>query len=235
MDPVMPKWLGIAPKWNDRGLEWRARLGCSFDELGPLPEGVKRIEAWPSGEPPEGEIPSCGVSVDEEKGNLVVTGPCTCGGFVGDGESFEAGPLAATVAGHRALVAAASVDGDDLVRSPRILLWHLTDLHGRGFQWGGKVTKGVVDEHVGIISWGEWGHPVLVLHSGEVDVSLSLENPEEYHVWALDTSGRRRAEVPCRTEGDRLRFTASSRQSFGGCMYYEIACERKPVAEAGPE
>ena len=235
MDPVMPKWLGIAPKWNNRGLEWRARLGCSFDELGPLPEGVKRIEAWPSGEPPEGEIPSCGVSVDEEKGNLVVTGPCTCGGFVGDGESFEAGPLAATVAGHRALVAAASVDGDDLVRSPRILLWHLTDLHGHGFQWGGKVTKGVVDEHVGIISWGEWGHPVLVLHSGEVDVSLSLENPEEYHVWALDTSGRRRAEVPCRTEGDRLRFTASSRQSFGGCMYYEIACERKPVAEAGPE
>ena len=227
MDPATFKWLAIFPGWTDRGLEWRARLGVAFDELGRLPEGVARVEAWPASEPQEGGIPSCGVSADEEKGNLVVTGPRTCGGFVGDGESFEAGPLAATVRGHRALVAVASLTDAPLAESPRILLWHLTDLHGRGFQWGGKVTKGVVDEHVGIVSWGEWGHPVCLLHMGEADVELKLSfvNNNPFRVFALDTSGHRRAEVPCRVEDGRLRFTVSSRQSFGGCMYYEVAAE----------
>ena len=255
MDPTMPKWLGIAPGWKDRGLEWRARLGCSFDELGPLPEGVTRVEAWPAdaggsrfvaaadgtkpvppeigatsaaGDPPAPrQLPSCGVTADETKGNLIVTGPRTCGGFVGEGETFEAGILAANVRGHRALVAAASVDGAPLAESPRILVWHLTDLHGRGFKWGGKVTKGVVDEHVGIVSWGEWGHPVLMLHSGEADISLALRGasgtrPPSFKVYALDTAGHRLAEVPCRWEAGRLNFIASSRQKFGGCMYYEI-------------
>ena len=50
-----------------------------------------------------------------------------------------------------------------------------------------------------------------------------VNNP--FRVWALGTDGRREYEIPIAIDPTtgRLRFTASTRQPFGACMYYEIA------------
>ena len=49
-------------------------------------------------------------------------------------------------------------------------------------------------------------------------------NPADWRVHALGTDGRRECEIPCAFDPatGRLRFTASVRQPFGGCMLYEV-------------
>ena len=278
--------LSSRPSWAKRGLEWRARLGVSFegmestewkeprgrrnpaaqweasrnigsradneDENAPRPLPTpdakpKRLTLGSAetlgsdnsaGEPPA--PPGCGVSVDAEKGEIVVAGPRTCAGFVHDGGSFEAGALTAKVRGHSALVAATALDGTGLADASRILVWHLTDLHGEGFTWGGDIVKSSYWRQTGILDWGS-SRPML--HAGEAEVSLKLErdgsdpaaqNPDrrivspapsgDIKVYALDTAGNRRAEVSAtyNSSTGHLRFTASSRQPFGGCLYYEV-------------
>ena len=212
--------LPSRPGWAGRGLEWRARLGVSFDGVA-APGGVVKVPAESEGKPPAG-VPPCGIVVDGERGSMSLAGERTCAGFSGRGEEIGAGALEARLGGSPALVAAASLDSSPLARSPRILVWHLTDLHGEGFSWGGDVVKSSYWRQTGIL---DWGSSRLMLRAGEADVSLAIDNAAKFRVYALDTAGRRRAEVPCRAEGGRLRFTASSRQPFGGCMYYEVAME----------
>ena len=220
------KPLSSRPSWIGPDLEWRARLGVSFEGVD-IPENVMRIPAVDAGgrrfvaseDGTSPTAPSVGVSVDNVKGEIVVSDSRTCGGFVHDGESFDAGVLHAAVRGHQALVAAASLDGAPLQTSSRILVWHLTDVHGEGFSWGGDILKSSFWPHKGML---DWGTSRCMLHAGEAEVELTVRPKGAVTVHALDTAGRRRAEVPCRTEGGWLRFTASTRQPFGGCMYYEI-------------
>ena len=207
--------LSSRPEWIGRGLEWKSRLGVSFGNE-PLPSGVKRVMARPSETPTDIPAP-CGVAVDETKGSIVASGRRTAGGFVGADDVFDAGTLRANVRGHGALVAAAALDGADLSESSRILVWHLTDLHGTGFAWGGRVMKD--GPRTGILSWGN--HRLLA-HVGEADVSLALADAQLRKVYALGTDGKREHEMPARIENGRLSFTASVRQPFGGCLYYEI-------------
>ena len=208
--------LSSRPEWNDRGLEWKSRLGVSFGSA-PLPDGVKGVMAYPA-EPPTDEPPSCGVIVAENKGSIVVSCRRAAGGFVGIGESFDTRSLRAKVRGHGALVAAAALDGSGLADASRILVWHLTDLHGQGFSWGGNVKK---DNHLrtGILSWG---NNFLLAHVGEAEVSLALANADEYSVYALGTDGRREREIPANVKDGWLSFSASVRQPFGGCLMYEV-------------
>ena len=213
--------LSVRPKWIGRGLEWKSRLGVSFGSA-PLPDGVKAIKAQPP-EEPTGTPAPCGVAVDETKGCIVVSGKRTAGGFIDADDAFDAGALRVSVRGHSALVAAAALDGTGLADASRILVWHLTDLHGKGFAWGGKTMKdGRV--HTGILSWG---NHLLLAHVGEADVSLALSGAAEYRVYALGTDGRREHEISTKIENGHLLFTASVRQPFGGCMMYEIVkgCE----------
>ncbi len=237
------------PTWSSDGLEWRARLGVAFEDEGrnvftrgpqiqdgqaigaSLPDGVT---AYPAGELPTlPDAPTCGVEVDGEKGEIVVAGQRTSAGFVHDGSAFVAGPLRVTVHGHSALVAATALDGTPLGNSSRILVWHLTDLHGEGFAWGGDIVKSSYWRQTGILSWGA---SRLMLHAGEAEVELKMDCETAsggFHVFALDTAGNRRAEIPAVLEAARpensphqiLRFTVSSRQPFGGCLYYEVERE----------
>ena len=238
------------PTWVENGLEWRARLGVAFDGEMP-PSGVEILagEGEQQADNNNLDAPLCGVAVDGEKGEIVVTGPRTCGAFVQAGDSFEAGMLSASVRGHSALVAATALEGAGLADASRILVWHLTDLHGEGFSWGGDIVKSSYWRQTGIL---DWGSSRLMLHTGEAEVALKLERggtepaaqnsdrrivspapSGDVRVFALDTAGNRRAEVPAVLEAARsesspyqtLRFTASSRQPFGGCMYYEIVHE----------
>jgi hypothetical protein len=55
-------------------------------------------------------------------------------------------------------------------------------------------------------------------------VSIQFERPERYEVWALTVGGKRLAEVPSKTAGDRLLFTADVGADLtnGARMLYEI-------------
>ena len=215
MDPADDKCLSSRPSWIDRGLSWRARLGVAFD--GPLPAGVTPLKAYPEEKPTE-EPPSVGVTVDEKTGEITVVGPYTCGGYALDGSTVAAGPLTAQVFGHRALVAVTSLDRSDLTRSPRLLLWHLTDVHGEGFSWGGTCS-GKICSCTGIGDWGT-GKKTLV-HVGTAEVSLTLAQPERYAVYALDTVGNRRERLSAKAEDGRLCFTAEIRPPEAR-LYYEV-------------
>ncbi|MBR4613335.1 MAG: hypothetical protein IKO40_11550, partial [Kiritimatiellae bacterium] len=98
---------------------------------------------------------------------------------------------------------------------------------------------------------------------GKCDLDLDIGNNgnNPFRVWALATDGKRECEVPCTWEpvlkprngglkpegqlqaakgGDltreagRLRFTASVRQPFGGCMCYEIVRGTTDAAAPAP-
>ena len=99
-----------------------------------------------------------------------------------------------------------------LSQSRRILLTHLTDVQNTGVRYA--------DEAMTVLT--DFGRLPCLLRAGTAKIELRVESPASYHVYALDTAGRRRAEVPCRVEDGRLCFTASSRQPFGGCLHYEI-------------
>ena len=125
-----------------------------------------------------------------------------------------------------ATVFATSLDGAPLAESRRILVTHLTDCRARGF---------ATTDALGtlILRWSGDANPdgtmPLFLKEGTAEVSLAL-NPAEWRVWALGTDGRRECKVPCAFDPatSRLRFTASVRQPFGGCMNYEIVREGRP-------
>ena len=98
-----------------------------------------------------------------------------------------------------------------------------------------------------------FGRLPYLVRAGEAEVELRLDTDAKLEtrnanpngeavsrgiaVYALGTDGRRKCAIPCewvssegtRTPGGRttgaLRFKVSSRQPFGGCMYYEIVRE----------
>lgn len=216
MDPSDDKCLSSRPNWIGRGLEWRARLGVAFDE--PLPAGVQPVLAYPA-EEPKGDPPSVGVTVDEQKGEITVVNDRTVAGYALDGDTIAAGPLTAKVKGHKALVAVTSLDGTAIARSPRLLVWHVTDAHGDGFSWGGKCSTIGTGPRVGVGSWGT-GRKLLA-HVGKAEIALALDGPEKYSVWALDTIGNRRERIEAKATDGTLRFTAEIKAPAAR-FYYEV-------------
>lgn len=217
LDPVNDKCLSSRPDWSRNALAWRARLGVAFDE--PLPQGVKGLFAGADGKLPL-DPPSSGVAVDEAKGEIRVSGKRTCGGFGLAGSALEAGPLTASIADHRALVAVASLGEREISQASRLLVWHVTDLHGEGFAWGGRCSSSN-GARTGIMTWGSGKK--LLAHVGTAKISLRHERPEGLVVYTLDAIGNRRGKVPAVVRNGKLEFEASVRQPFGACFYYEIA------------
>ena len=189
------------------------------------------------------------VSIDRERGTFAVATPRTCGVFARGG-THTAGALTVAIADAMATVFASSLDGAPLAESRRILVTHLTDCRAKGFattdelgtiilRWRGENNP---DGTTSLYLKEDAAEVELIL-----DIGNNGNNP--FKVFALATDGKRECEVPCTWEpvlkprngglkpegqlqaakgGDltreagRLRFTASVRQPFGGCMLYEI-------------
>ena len=60
------------------------------------------------------------------------------------------------------------------------------------------------------------------MRAGTAKVSLALDAPASYAVWALDTAGRRVAQVPAAVTDGRLAFTADVKGAAGAQMLYEV-------------
>lgn len=202
---VVPPWAASAPS-----LSWRVRLGVSFGELPGDVIGFGRESRGPS----VADMPDSGVLIDTEQGNLSVSTPRFAGVFADVGERQDAGPLRVSIGGARACVAAASLSDDDLARAPRILVWHLTDLHGAGFAY---VPFGHLS---GVISWGT-GRSLLA-HTGSAAVALRLDDAASYDVWALDSVGNRCARVATEVREGYLCFVTVIRPNADARFYYEV-------------
>jgi hypothetical protein len=96
-----------------------------------------------------------------------------------------------------------------------LLVTHLTDLQNADIRYAEAERKTLLD-------WGRLPH---LVRAGKAEVSIRLESPNEYRVWALAPSGKRLAEVPAKADADTLRFTAdvAGDPAGGARMVYEVA------------
>ncbi len=173
------------------------------------------------------------LDIDPIHGIFSVATPRTCGIFAESGIR-QAGPLQikilspnqnpANQSRDAAIVFATSLDGESLPQSRRILVAHLTDLQNSGERYA-DAEKTILKDF-GVL-------PYLV-RVGTAEIKMRLAEGVTPTVFALDTAGNRRAEIPSTYDAatGALRFTASVRQSFGGCLCYEITRESENLPPA---
>ena len=160
--------------------------------------------------------------LDGEKGAMTISTPRTCGGFTESG-TIDAGPLSFSVCtngvAHRAVPTTlwvSTLDGKPVRESSRMLLTHLTDVQGNG-------TKFADEDRTVLLKWGRG----CLVETGTAEVSLRLDKPERYQVWALASDGERRFALSRRVENGTLCFMASTRGADGkGVVQYEILREK---------
>ena len=98
-------------------------------------------------------------------------------------------------------------------KSTRILLVRLTDVASEGAVFTGQHLN--VGENSG-------GSRYLA-RVGRAEVSLQLDHPERYAVWALATDGKRRVRIQPTVREGRLSFTADvARDRKDGTFLYEV-------------
>ena len=159
----------------------------------------------------DGDDSSASMKVDSSKGSIVVETPRTCG-FHSAERTVTAGPLRCETDGAPTTVFAISLDGQNIERSRRILLTHLTDVQAEGSVFSDSSRTLLCD-------WGEGG---CVARAGQVKIQLKIANPERTEIYALGTDGTRKYRVLSTRDGDGLHFTADVRQRFGACFHYEV-------------
>ena len=121
--------------------------------------------------------------------------------------TVSAGVLSASISGAPSVIFACALNGDGMSDARRILLTHMTDVQGIGSVLSKDWTEAVI-----------WGHGQVV-EVGSADISLSLDSPSSYKVYAVDASGARVSEVNSSVSGGKLCFTVST---ASGILRYEI-------------
>jgi hypothetical protein len=156
------------------------------------------------------------VTIDGQHDRLVLDTPRTAGGYAPAGQKVETagGGVRIAIQGSDATVWISSLDRSPIRQSRRLLVTHLTDLQNTGIQYAEPARQTLLD-------WGQLPH---LVRAGKAEITLRLDAPEGYRVWALAPSGRRLAEVPVRVVGDALGFTAdvAGDEANGARMIYEV-------------
>ena len=128
------------------------------------------------------------------------------------------------IGGGAATVFATSLDGEPLAASSRILVTHLTDAQNTGARYADAAMTVLLD----------WGRLPYLMRAGKADIELFTtakgsqdeqlpfaNNP--FRVFALSSSGARRAEIPCRYADGVLRFVADvARDPAEATFLYEV-------------
>ncbi|MBQ7666889.1 MAG: hypothetical protein IJS46_02715, partial [Kiritimatiellae bacterium] len=156
-----------------------------------------------------------GLSLDPDRGSAAIDLPLFCGGFAESGR-VDAGPLSFEIESSATLFAA-SLDGAPVPAASRILLALLTDVQSAGTRFSDATRTEIT----------AWGKGLLVENrDARVELRLAPGGPPPT-VWAIATSGERLATVPSSYDPETgiLRFTASTSQPFGGCLFHDIIRE----------
>jgi hypothetical protein len=157
------------------------------------------------------------ITIDGPRNQLILDTPRTAGGFAPAGQSIrtEKGGVEFTIVGTDATLWISALDEEPIRCSNRLLVTHLTDLQNTSIQYAEEERKTLLD----------WGQLPYLVRTGAAEVSIELENPGLYKVWALSPGGKRIGQVEARVEQGRLQFTADvgADVEWGARMLYEIA------------
>jgi hypothetical protein len=157
------------------------------------------------------------ITIDGPRDRLVLDTPRTAGGYARAGVVVEApkGGVTVSIEGSDATVWVSSLDQNPIRQGRRLLVTHLTDLQNTGIQYAELSRQTLLD----------WGDMPYLVRSGKAAVSIQLQSPTEYRVWALASSGKRLGEVASRIEEGALRFIAdvAGDPENGARMLYEVA------------
>ena len=154
-------------------------------------------------------------SIDYNKGSLRVSTPRTAGVCSLKKQDLSAGPLAVSGATAFCTVSASSMDGADLERSKRVIVFHLTDL----------LNSGAVFTNEKRTDMTNWGELPYLAAAGEAKIALKNAN-KGLKVWAVAADGTRLREIPAAYEGGAYRFTARIAAGEGAdapTMVYELS------------
>jgi hypothetical protein len=155
------------------------------------------------------------VTIDGPHDRLVLDTPRTAGGYAVAGQTVTTrSGVRVAVEGSDATVWVSALDQKPIRQSRRLLVTHLTDLQNTGIQYAEEARQTLLD-------WGRLPH---LVRAGKAEVTLELESPGQYGVWALAPGGRRLAEVTAVAAKDTLRFTADvgGDPATGARMIYEV-------------
>jgi hypothetical protein len=150
--------------------------------------------------------------IDAPRDVMVLNTPRTAGGYAPEGEAIEAGPVAIAIEKTDATVWVSSVDGQPIATSRRLIVTHLTDLQNTDARFGEKARQT-------LLAWG--GLPHLV-RAGSATVTIHLAGATRAKVWALETGGRREAEVQAEVRDGALCVPLRVAGPDGARMIYEV-------------
>jgi hypothetical protein len=153
------------------------------------------------------------VQIDAAKGILSVDAGRTAGVFGPIGDLLVAGPMEATLSGHRAALWVSSLDGKPISTSGRMLLSHVTDVQNTGSRFSGP-DREVLEE---------WGTTPHLLRAGGASIRIASSVASRLKVYRLDMAGNRVAEVPSTVQNGRLVFTISNGGAPSPTLYHEIS------------
>ncbi|HNQ88185.1 MAG TPA: hypothetical protein PKM73_06205 [Verrucomicrobiota bacterium] len=164
------------------------------------------------------------IRIDAPRDQLVLDTPRTAGGYAPAGSTIEThqGGVTIRTAVADATVWVSALDTEPIHRSQRLLVTHLTDLQNTGIRYAEASRQTLLD-------WGSMPH---LVRAGRATVSIALDTPSRYRVWALGPGGRRLAIVPSAAQGNRLEFTADvgADPAAGARMLYEVAVDPSAAA-----
>ena len=165
--------------------------------------------------------PENSISVDTDRRTCAIDSPRTALLHLQGGTEVEVGSGALRVAADQeATIAAISADGAPLGTSRRILVTHLTDLQNTGMTYLDASRRTALVQ----------GTTPYLVRDGRATVSLALEEPERYEVYAVGLDGHRIGEIASSVAEGRLTFRMQtwSQVSAEPVLAYEVA-EKSPA------
>jgi hypothetical protein len=159
------------------------------------------------------------VLIDAPRNRLVLDTARTAGGFAPAGETVTTttGGVEITLLETDATVWVSALDDQPIRQSRRLLVTHLTDLQNSGIRYAEEARQTLLD-------WGALPH---LVRAGRAHVTLHLQAPERYVVWALSPGGKRLARVPAEVGNGNLQFIldVAGDAPAGARMLYEVAMD----------
>jgi hypothetical protein len=216
--------------WQTAASVYRRGSVLALDPYGTpdrqLVAGLAQHKVFPADTPPDparkffrsetGEV-----TIDGPRGRLVLDTPRTAGGYAPAGETVEArkGGVHIVIEGSDATVWVSALDDRPIRQSHRLLVTQLTDLQNSNIRYAESTRQTLLD----------WGHLPYLVRAGTAKVSVRLDSPKQYRVWALSPSGKRMAEVKASAGTETLEFVAdvAGDPGTGARMVYEIASENR--------
>jgi len=155
------------------------------------------------------------VLLDGRAGTIAIAGDRGAAVFSArPGVEVGAGPLYVAFEEYGGAVWVASLDGQPLETSERLLVAHITDVQNTGQRFAERE----------MLTLEDWGHPPYLVRKGTAQGAL-VRQGAALTGWSLALDGKRTEPLPLLAGGGTVQFTADTRGPNGGRIYYELATE----------